>query len=388
MRANNCGQVGLGLCDASRENLSRASILPYDGLVTAARLRASGIAPPVQAPAQQSDEMHFNIVTPVFNGAAYLDETIYSVVGQSGDFSITYHVQDGGSTDGTLELLAKWAARLKGDFPIRCRGVEFSFSSAPDKGLYDAVNRGFEACGPADVMAWINADDLFQPGAFNSVAQIFTRFADIDWVTGRPNVMDESGATVHISSLIPFPRQALAAGIFDGRFACHFVQQEGTFWRQSLWKKAGGLNADFRLAGDLDLWRRFARHADLVMANVLFGCFRTRPGQLSGNIDAYRAEFDAALTPDEVRARARAARRYKHAGFDYRVLVRHYMGPWTCERWPMALIPVLGYAGFPLEWFRLCLHSFLIDRTFPRKEKNSSLSVLDSRDANHRQCQD
>src|SRR3984893_17909767 len=200
--------------------------------------------------------MRFSIVTPVLNGDKFLDETILSVVSQAGPFSICYHVQDGGSKDATLKLLAAWKSRLARDFPVFCEGIEFSFASEPDRGLYDAVNRGFAACGDSDAMAWINADDRFEPGAFATVEEIFDKHSDIDWVTGRPTVINEAGGMLHISTIVAFPRTAIAAGIFEGRFARPFIQQEGTFWRPGLWEKTGGLNANFRFAGDFDLWRR------------------------------------------------------------------------------------------------------------------------------------
>ncbi|HEX7200750.1 MAG TPA: glycosyltransferase, partial [Dongiaceae bacterium] len=94
------------------------------------------------APASKT---RFSIVTPVFNGARFLDETILSVVSQAGPFTLSYHVQDGGSTDGTVEKLAAWKERLADGFPVLCGGLEFSYASAPDGGLYDAIRRGFSA---------------------------------------------------------------------------------------------------------------------------------------------------------------------------------------------------------------------------------------------------
>ena len=129
--------------------------------------------------------MRFAIVTPVFNGEKFLDQSILSVVSQAGPFTIRYHVQDGGSKDRTLEILAAWKSRLARDFPVFCEGIEFSFASAPDRGLYEAVNRGFAACAyanaDADAMAWIGSDDRFEPGAFATVEEIFRDFPDIDW---------------------------------------------------------------------------------------------------------------------------------------------------------------------------------------------------------------
>jgi len=241
----------------------------------------------------------FSVVTPVFNGRAFLDETILSVVAQSGPFKIRYHVQDGGSSDGTLDVLQRWSKLLSGDFPILCNGVEFTYASEKDAGLYDAVNKAFERCGPHDVMSWINSDDRYEPGAFASVAQIFEKFDDVHWVGGRPVLVSESGAQGQLVDLRGFPRKAIAAGIFEGRFAPFFLQQEGMFWRRGLWDKVGGLDGGLRLAGDFDLWRKFAQHADFVMADALFGCFRVREGQLSGTIEDYHKEIDASLSPEE-----------------------------------------------------------------------------------------
>jgi glycosyltransferase involved in cell wall biosynthesis len=119
----------------------------------------------------------FAIVTPIRDGREFIDETILSVVSQAGPFTIRYHVQDGGSTDGTTNRLEQWKKWLDNDFPVGCNGVKFSFSSLPDAGLYDAVNKGFLHCGRANYMSWINSDDRYEPGAFISVAE---------WPCGTP----------------------------------------------------------------------------------------------------------------------------------------------------------------------------------------------------------
>jgi glycosyltransferase involved in cell wall biosynthesis len=298
--------------------------------------------------------MRFSIVTPVLNGERFLDQTILSVVSQAGPFTIRYHVQDGGSNDATLSLLAAWQERLARNFPIVCEGIEFSFASAPDRGLYDAISHGFTICGGSDAMAWINADDRFESGAFATVEEILRRFPDIDWLTGRTTLIDEAGIMLLLSPVTPFPREAIEAGIFDGRHAGpHFIQQEGTFWRPALWKKAGGLDTNFRLAGDFDLWRRFARHSDLVVADTILGCFRVRAGQITTNLAPYHAEIDASLSPEEIENRVKAARAYAKAGYAYRVAVRDYMKPWRCESRPMCIAPIFGSRGFAAERLRL-----------------------------------
>ncbi|MGH6937048.1 MAG: glycosyltransferase, partial [Methylocella sp.] len=305
--------------------------------------------------------MHFAITTPVLNGEEFLDRSILSVVSQEGPFTIRYHVQDGGSKDRTLEILAAWQTRLARDFPCFCEGIEFSFASAPDRGAYDGVNRGFAACAyaDADAMTWIGSDDRFEPGAFATVGEIFRDFPDIDWMTGRTTIISEAGPMMCMPPpLIPFPRQAIAAGIFNGHFAKDCIEQEATFWRPRLWQKAGGVDPNFRIAGDFDLWRRFARHTDLVVIDRILGCFRVRKGQVSEDMPGYRAEIDASLSPAEIETRAKAVKTYARAGFEYRVLVRYFDRPWVCQRWPMCIAPIFGTKAFKAEHWRLTMMSW------------------------------
>jgi glycosyltransferase involved in cell wall biosynthesis len=310
--------------------------------------------------------MRFAIVTPVLNGEKFLDQSILSVVSQTGPFTIRYHVQDGGSKDRTLEILAAWKSRLARDFPVFCEGIEFSFESAPDRGVYEAINRGFAPCAyaDADAMAWIGSDDRFEPGAFATVGEIFRDFPDIDWLTGRTTVISEAGPMLCMPPPIyAFPRKAIAAGIFDGRFATHCIEQEATFWRPRLWQKAGGVDPNFRIAGDFDLWRRFARQTDLVTVDAILGCFRVRAGQLSEDVAGFRTEIDASLSPAEIETRDKAAKRYARAGFDYRVLVRYYRGPWLCQRWPMCIAPIFGTKAFKAEHWRLTIMGWFANKS-------------------------
>ena len=255
--------------------------------------------------------MRFCIVTPCRNGAAFIDETIFSVVSQAGAFSIRYHVQDGGSTDGTVEKLERWRRLLASEFPLCCDSLEFSYASEPDRGMYHAVERGFVACGGGDIMAWINADDRYMPSSFAVVAHIFERWADIDWLTGRISIVTAAGFQRHLSARL-FPRKAVRAGVFDLR---HFpklaVAQDSTFWRRRLWEASGGMNIDLKLIGDYDLWRRFAEHADLVTVDATLSSFRERPGQLSEQLSAYHAEMDERLTEQEKSTCDRVAAEYQ-----------------------------------------------------------------------------
>jgi len=241
----------------------------------------------------------FLVVTPVFNGAKYLDEAIESVVGQAGDFFIRYHVQDGGSADGTIDIVRRWYARLAiGDFPIRCAGVQFTFTSRPDDGMYDAIASGFRSLEPSseDVMCWINADDRLAPGAMRDVAEIFSDIPHVELAGGRVELIDSLGRTTVSGPLMTYPRQTVAAGLHDGRFL-PFIQQEGTFWRGALWLRVGGVDARFRLAGDWDLWRRFAAEVEYYAIDAVTGIHRRHSGQLTAEMAAYYQEIDVKTKP-------------------------------------------------------------------------------------------
>jgi glycosyltransferase involved in cell wall biosynthesis len=256
--------------------------------------------------------MKFCIVTPCLNAAQFIDETIFSVLSQAGPFRIRYHIQDGGSKDGTLEKLDRWRQLLEAGLPSLCEQTEFTYVSKKDDGLYDAVNSGFEACGDGDAFSWINADDRFQPAAFVTVAEIFKKYHNVQWVTGSTSVITETGFDKGYMGRRLYPRKAIQAGLYDERvFPMTFIQQEGTFWRPELWKKAGGLQRRLRLAGDYDLWRRFANHAELIVVDRALGSFRMREGRLSQDRKAYYAEIDRSLSESDKRNRDRISATFK-----------------------------------------------------------------------------
>ncbi len=242
------------------------------------------------------------IVTPVFNSEDYIDETIYSIITQAGNFSIRYHIQDGQSTDATLDKLKQWQQRIEQhQIPLLCQGIEFTFASQPDKGMYDAINQGVTNINldDSDYMTWINADDRLAPGALATVSDIFTTFDRIHWLGGRTCLVNEQGITTHLNVPRPFGRLAIKAGLHDGR-NLPFIMQEGTFWRGWLWQKVKGVKDVLRLAGDYDLWRRFAEYTNYVLVDAVLATHRKRPGQLSETIDRYHHEVDLILNPQEL----------------------------------------------------------------------------------------
>lgn len=246
-----------------------------------------------------------HVVTPCLNVAATIDRTIISVITQAGPFRLTYHVQDGGSSDDTVEKLEGWARRIaSGNIPRQCAGLRFSHSSSPDEGMYDALANGIARLGAGhdDFLTWINADDILMPGALALAAEVARQFRsnEVSWFGGPVAILQgDLPITIHDRVI---PTAALRAGLCDGEH-WEFLQQEGTFFRHWLWEAVEPRRSivPMRLAGDWNLWRLFAHEASLVQTEWPLGCFRLRDGQLSTSQRArYMEEIDA-LVPVEAR---------------------------------------------------------------------------------------
>lgn len=248
------------------------------------------------------------IVTPCFNAADTIDQTIASVLNQAGPFELHYHVQDGGSLDDTGLRLQRWAERVAGGLdPKFCIAIHFTYDIAPDKGMYDAIARGFASFDLAaeDWLTWINADDMLASGACALMATIDAKPQDepIDWVSGTATIVSQGAIISQVDRRMA--ADVIREGLCDGRH-WDFVQQEGTFFRAALWKKIDPY-ADFvrlRLAGDWNLWRRFAESSELYQVSYALGLFHVREGQLSQlQRDAYFEEIDS-IVPEQELTRA------------------------------------------------------------------------------------
>jgi len=222
-----------------------------------------------------------SIITACYNCGQYIDETIRSVLSQNKTVHAKYIIIDGRSTDNTLDILKTYENQL--DILI----------SEPDHGMYHAITKGSQ-CVDTEVMAWLNADDLYFPWTLSVVAEIFKKFPDVDWIIGQPSYLNERGQCIKVSSNAgtAYPNKYIRNGWFKPSIA-GYLQQESMFWRKSLWDKAGGLDLKYRYAADFELWTRFARYAELYSVCVPLASFRKRPGQTSVlKVDKYFDEVN------------------------------------------------------------------------------------------------
>ena len=209
-----------------------------------------------------SGKPRISVVTACLNNAATIEETLRSVLDQ-GYPDLEYVIVDGGSQDGTLDVIRRYETRLA------------SWTSEPDLGHAHALNKGF-ARTTGDVMGWLNADDVLHHGALRLLADVFGAFPDVEWLTAQPSHLSPEGAAV---AAYP-PRRWSRLGFLTGEH--RYIQQESTFWRRSLWERSGArLEERYRLACDFELWARLFRHARLYSTWGVVGAFRFRPDQRS-----------------------------------------------------------------------------------------------------------
>jgi len=175
------------------------------------------------------------IVTPSFNMVKYLRECIESILTQ--DYPrIEYIVVDGGSTDGSLDLLGQYKTRL-------------SYSAAPDRGPSDAAWKGFRQ-GKGDVLVWLNADDTLLPGAVRTAVDYLQRHPNVDVVYGEGWWIDESGAQISRYPTLPFDPKVLERDCF--------ICQPAAFMRASSYRRCE-LDPEINRSFDYDLWIRMAK---------------------------------------------------------------------------------------------------------------------------------
>lgn len=200
-----------------------------------------------------------SLVTPSYQQADFIRRTLNSVLDQNYP-ALEYVVQDGGSTDGTVEILRQYDNRL------------FRWVSEPDGGQTNAINRGFVGTG-GEIMAWLNSDDLLLPGSLHYVADYFRRHPEVDAVYGHRVLIDEGDREIGRWVLPPHDETVLTWA--------DYVPQETLFWRRRLWEKVGSrVDEAFTFAMDWDLLLRFQEAgARIVRVPRFLGAFRVHTRQ-------------------------------------------------------------------------------------------------------------
>jgi len=206
-----------------------------------------------------------SIVTPSYNQVQYIEETIQSVLNQ--DYpAVEYIIIDGGSTDGSVEIIQRHARQNIPEL-TNLNGKRVSaWVSEPDQGQTDAINKGFTSAH-GEILAWLNSDDTYLPGAISEAVAYLQAHPEAGMVYGDANLVDEVGNVIG-----KFPARQT-----DYRRLRHgyvHIPQQTAFFRANLWRRVGPLDPTFYFAMDYDLWVRLARLAPLHYNPRLWANFR------------------------------------------------------------------------------------------------------------------
>jgi glycosyltransferase involved in cell wall biosynthesis len=216
-----------------------------------------------------------SIVMPSLDQRPFVERTLKSILSQRGDFELEVVVQDGGSTDGTLEVLERHGDRI-------------SLVVEPDAGQADAVNRAISRAR-GEILGWVNSDDLLRPGAIQAAVEAFRAHPAALWLHGRCDIVDEEDRIIR--------RPVAAYKDFRARrhqlerlLVENYVSQMTVFWRRSLQDRVGLLDPALRYTFDYDLWLRFARVAPPLWLDRRLAAFRWHVSSKSGS--AFEAQFE------------------------------------------------------------------------------------------------
>lgn len=194
-----------------------------------------------------------SIVTPSFDQARFIEAAMLSVLEQ--DYpNIEYIVVDGGSTDGSVEIIERYADRLAW------------WVSEPDRGQTDAINKGFVRAS-GDILAWLNSDDTYEPGAVAAAVAFLLANLDVGLVYGDTNFIDAEGQTIGKFN-------AQQTGLKRLRRGGVYIPQQSAFWHANLWRQVGPLDPSFYFAMDYDLWVRLAQVTKIQYTPQLWANFR------------------------------------------------------------------------------------------------------------------
>lgn len=206
------------------------------------------------------------IITPSYNQGAFIGETIESVLGQ-GYPDLEYLVIDGGSTDETLDVLRRYAGRLH-------------WVSEPDRGQSHAINKGLRLA-TGDVLAFLNSDDRYRPGALLAVGERFARSPRLGWLTGKCAIIDHMGRPAR-GAITAYKNLWLALRSSATLRVINYISQPATFWRRELWERAGPLDEGLHFTMDYDYWLRLERFGAPGFVNRYLAEFRVHPASKGG----------------------------------------------------------------------------------------------------------
>ena len=222
-----------------------------------------------------------SVITAVYNGEKYIRKTVESVLSQKGDFELEYIICNGQSTDQTLDILE--------EYKNSCTII-----SRKDGSPQNAINYGMNMA-TGDIACWLNADDLFLPGALDKVVKTFEKHPECRWLYGQSYIIDSNDK--EIRKPITLYKNLLGFFYNWNVLLCeNFINQPSTFWRLDFWNEVKGLNPEFKAAWDYELWLNMAQKSRPIHLHKNLSAFRRHKDSISENnfVSQFNEELDIA----------------------------------------------------------------------------------------------
>lgn len=253
--------------------------------------------------------MKVSIVTPSYNQAGFIERTMQSVLQQTGDFELEYIIVDGQSTDGSLALMQQYAAT---DQRLR-------YVSEPDQGQSDAINKGLRLA-TGEILAYINADDVYLPGALQHVVTWFRQHPNIQWAYGQCSIIDEHDQE-QLRWVTAYKNWWLRRYSYRTLLVLNYISQPAVFWRRSAMQAIGYFSEQHHLIMDYEYWLRLGKQYLAGVIPHYLASFRSHASNKSSQ--RYREQFQQEY---QVACEFSPGQRWLHAGhwLHYRLIIAAY----------------------------------------------------------------
>ncbi|OGQ59461.1 MAG: hypothetical protein A3J24_04295 [Deltaproteobacteria bacterium RIFCSPLOWO2_02_FULL_53_8] len=228
------------------------------------------------------------IITPSFNQGRFIERTIKSVLEQ-GYPDLEYIVVDGGSTDETLSILRRYEGRLQ-------------WTSEKDNGQSDAINKGIRMA-TGEILAYLNSDDVYEPGALDAVAEFFAANPSVMWLVGRCSIIDEDDRPMR-GFITAYKNFLLDRYSYNILLVTNCISQPAVFLRSTLFKEHGLFDVNQHRVMDYEYWLRIGANHNPGILNRYLSAFRVYSSSKTSS--AYRDTFSEELD---------VGRRYSNSSF-------------------------------------------------------------------------
>ena len=214
--------------------------------------------------------MKITIITPTYNQAPFIERTIQSILNQNYT-ALEYIIMDGGSTDGTIDILKKYSDRIV-------------WKSEKDKGQSDAINKGLRIA-TGEIVAFLNSDDTYEPETLTKVSRFFSKNPDIKWVYGKCKIIDINDKEIRWPITL-YKNFLLKKYKYSRLLAENFVSQPATFWKKEVHNEIGYFNENEHYCMDYEFWLRLGARYPAGVIDSYLANFRFYTSSKSGGVNS------------------------------------------------------------------------------------------------------